>query len=568
MKRIFLIGAPRSGTTMLQSLLASHPSIISFPETKFFHYLLYDQFSQSLPKRLEKFFVDELKRPELLKNWSGGQSDLDKAHCFIKILDELAEEQEKCIWLEKTPEHIYFIDYLENLLPNALFIHILRNGIDVIASMYEANRKSPEAWGGIWNLDFCIKRWQEAISISNQYVEKDNHLLIKYEQILENPKINLSKICDFIQIDFNDLMLINYQKTAKKLSLELPWHQGIDRDIQASETPKYKKIFNKDEIEYILQKIKPVTFGITHTVRLEVTESICDIFTPELTERLYCVVECEGTQLGTLELPVCDGLVAGYVLKDAIAAEFAWVLLGRFFQRTVYQDLHIEQESTGLALWQGTLRLAEGLSEGEQFWIQAHDQVGWTIFLQELWGHSDWSQEIFYDPQAAEQKRNEGKNNSQSPAEHSTDGCHVVEVSGELADVKLSGQFLNVVLTVGGIAIGVFTIPTESGIVSAGQLQVALTIESGFELCRAVVREGLLGRPLADGVSLRKRLAQAAAVRHTQDTSELEASVPGLAPGTASALSEVSRLSENMLLLGHRIAETIRLLSHRFFGRG
>jgi hypothetical protein len=287
MKRIFLVGAPRSGTTMLQSLLASHPSIISFPETKFFQYLLYEQLSQSLPNRLEKFFVDEIKRPDLLKSWVDGQSDLDKAYCFIKILDELAEEQDKCIWLEKTPEHIYFIDYLENLLPDALFIHILRDGIDVIASMYDASRKSPEAWGGIWDLDFCIKRWQEAVSISNQYFDKPNHVLVKYEQILENPQRVLSEICKFIQIDFDHSMLNNYRETAKKLSLEAPWHQGIDRDIQPREIPKYQRTFNKDEIEYIFQKIEPVTVGINHTVAVEVTEPISDIHTPELTENLH-----------------------------------------------------------------------------------------------------------------------------------------------------------------------------------------------------------------------------------------------------------------------------------------
>jgi len=480
MKRIFLVGAPRSGTTMLQSLLASHPSIISFPETKFFHYLLSEPLSQSFPYRLEKFFIDEIKRPELLNSFPGDQSDLEKANWLIKILDNLAEEQEKCIWLEKTPEHIYFIDYLEKLLPDALFIHIFRNGIDVIASMYEANRKSPEAWGGIWDLDFCIKRWQEAISISNQYVEKDNHLLIRYEQILENPKRNLSKICDFIQINFDDLMLINYKETAKKLSLELPWHQGIDRDIQASETPKYKKIFNKDEIEYILQKIKPVTFGITHTVRVEVTEPICDICTPELSERLYCVVELEGTQLGTLELPVCDGLVAGHILKDAIATNFAWQILGRFFEHTVYCKHSTTQDSAISNL---------------------HEQIGWTTFLQEIWGRPDWSNEHFYDPEVVEETL---------MRKRIDDGCLTLEVSEELPDIEVAVPELNVVLTVGNVAIERVSIPVEQNLVTAQTLRVALTNASGFELCRICVREGLLGRPLTEPIPLRVRLAEAA----------------------------------------------------------
>ena len=281
MKRVFLVGAPRSGTTMLQSLLASHASIISFPETKFFHYLLYEPLSQSFPDRLEKFFIDEIKRPELLNNFCGYQSGVEKAHGFIKILDNLAEEQAKSIWVEKTPEHIYFIDYLENLLPDALFIHILRNGIDVIASMYDASRKSPEAWGGIWDLEFCIERWQEAILISNQYVDKHNHILVRYEQIVENPQRVLSKIFQFIQVDYDDSILNNYKEIAKKLSLEAPWHQGIDRDIQPRKIPKYQRIFNKDEIEDILQKIQPLTVGVTNAVPVEVTELISDIHTPD-----------------------------------------------------------------------------------------------------------------------------------------------------------------------------------------------------------------------------------------------------------------------------------------------
>ncbi len=498
MKRIFLIGAPRSGTTMLQSLLASHPSIISFPETKFFHYLLYDQFSQSLSNRLEKFFVDELKRPELLNNWSDGQSNLDKAHCFIKILDELAEEQEKCIWLEKTPEHIYFIDYLENLLPDALFIHILRNGIDVIASMYEANRKSPEAWGGIWNLDFCIKRWQEAISISNQYVEKDNHFLIKYEQIVENPKSSLSKLCEFIQIDFDNLMLINYKETANKLSLEHPWHQGIDRDIQPSEIPKYQRIFKRDEIDYILHRINHATVGITHTVRVEVTEPISDICTPELTERLYCVIELEGTHLGTLELPVGDGLVAGHILKDAIATEFAWQILGRFFRNTVYC------KSSG--------KNKDSASEN------LHDKIGWTVFLQDIWGRPDWPLDRFYDPNAVEE----------TATKRIDDSWVAIEVSEELSHLELAVPELNVMLKVGGVALRVVTVAVEQNLVTAQALRAALTTASGIELCRACVREGLLGRALAEPKSLRVRLAQAAIATTDSRQGANQTSAPSL----------------------------------------
>ena len=104
MKRIFLVGAPRSGTTILQSLLAAHSEIISFPESKFFHYLLYEPFVANLSSRLTSFFRDEINRPDLLNDFDDSQTVETKTRWFVGVLDGLAMEQNKSIWLEKTPE--------------------------------------------------------------------------------------------------------------------------------------------------------------------------------------------------------------------------------------------------------------------------------------------------------------------------------------------------------------------------------------------------------------------------------------------------------------------------------
>ena len=178
MKRIFLVGAPRTGTTILQSLLAAHPEVISFPESKFFHYLLYDQFAEKLPSRMEAFFKEEIKRPELFKDFDDSQTVETKASWFVGVLDGWAAEQNKSIWLEKTPEHIYFIDDIERLVPDAKLIHILRNGMDTIASLYEATSGFNELWGPGWDLNHCIERWEQAMLISHKYVNKSNHILV------------------------------------------------------------------------------------------------------------------------------------------------------------------------------------------------------------------------------------------------------------------------------------------------------------------------------------------------------------------------------------------------------
>jgi peptidoglycan/xylan/chitin deacetylase (PgdA/CDA1 family) len=249
------------------------------------------------------------------------------------------------------------------------------------------------------------------------------------------------------------------------------------------------------------------TVGSSHAVRLEVIEPIVDIDPPQLVEHLYCVLTMEGTELGRLELPVCDGLVTSWVLKDAIASQFAWQILGRFFEQTVYADNH----------------------------PNAHNEIGWTVFLQQVWGRSDWESDRFYNP-AWEEEVTVIQNRT---------GWLVVEVSTELPSVEVTLPEIDVALTVGGVGVGVVTIPVEQNFVTAQALRVALTTASGLELCRACVREALLGRSLSEKTSLRSRLAESAKAK-SQYPESLAAS------GLASLLSSELSTDQQTVVLGRR----------------
>ncbi|MGH2521105.1 MAG: class I SAM-dependent methyltransferase [Anaerolineales bacterium] len=218
---------------------------------------------------------------------------------------------------------------------------------------------------------------------------------------------------------------------------------------------------------------------------------------------MLCTIELEGERLGMLELPVCDGLVAGSVLADAIAAEFAWPILGRFFEHTVYQEIKAEWQPDGLSFQRGAVRLAEGKPNPDRpLWPQIHDWAGWAVFLQEAWGRPDWPSARFYDPQA---------HDPSTPASprHIEGNQLAIGISEDLPNVELSGAELEVTLTVGGAAIGPVNVPAHDNRISAQELRAALTTASGFELCRACVREGLLGQSLTGLSPLRERLAEA-----------------------------------------------------------
>jgi len=290
---------------------------------------------------------------------------------------------------------------------------------------------------------------------------------------------------------------------------------------------------------------RPLTVGAMHAVRVEVTEPIPDILPPVPAERLHCAAELEGEGLGTLELPVCDGAVPGHVLADAIAAEFAGPILGRFFERTIYRGLRLEKGPNGMSVRRGALCLAAGLpDDARAFRSQVHDRVGWVVFLQEIWARPEWPDARFYDPQAVEDG---------AARRRVDDGWLVVEVSEDPPDVEVACQALDVVLRVGGTALGVVPVPVKRKTVRAQELRAALTMASGFELCRAVVREGLLGRPLTGHLSLRARLAAAAVAQSGGDAPAPDASaITAFAPGSARALSRSLAADERGLVLGRR----------------
>lgn len=256
MKKIFLVGAPRSGTTILQSLLAAHPKITSFPETKFFHYLWADRLKSRLPDRLHRWFHQEINRPDLYNESEiySRQLTSDRIKWFVGVLDRLAIEEGNQSWLEKTPEHIYFIRDILNYLPNAKFIHLVRNPLDVVASMRKATSDPLNniLWGGEWTLEFCVERWKSAALISYCLRDSPQHLVVRYEDLLADKIRFLSQCCFFIDVAYDVEMLRNYRVKAVKLGLGLPWHEGIDRPIEPAAVAKYKEFFSVDEVRYIL----------------------------------------------------------------------------------------------------------------------------------------------------------------------------------------------------------------------------------------------------------------------------------------------------------------------------
>jgi hypothetical protein len=269
---IFLVGCPRSGTTLLQSMLAAHPDIASFPESHFFAHLLatnrlYRQLniaSANTRVRLEKF-CSELEQEQMQHFIPKNAIFTSKyVQAFIKILDTVTEQQDKTMWLEKTPQHLHYIEYIEKILPQAQFIHLIRNGEDVVTSMYEVTHKYPEIWNGARGLDRCIQRWQKDINISRKYIIKPNHILVRYETLVAETQQILQKLCDFFNISFNQKMLHNYQQASKKIRLDNEiWKESVAEKIICDRDRKFDLILNQEQKQYVTKQISQISLPAT-----------------------------------------------------------------------------------------------------------------------------------------------------------------------------------------------------------------------------------------------------------------------------------------------------------------
>lgn len=196
---VFLVGAPRSGTTYLQKLLAGLEGIETAQESYVFEYIspmvkLWNMHvsgieanargGEGLPCYLdEEEFVAAVRQLfwELLGTTLKG---IPKGHLFI----------------EKTPMHALHIDVIDYLLPRARFIHLIRDPRDVVASMLAAAR----SWGRYWaptEAGDAARVWRRHVNSARtlgRRLGSDRYTELRYEDLVANPERELLHLGEFL----------------------------------------------------------------------------------------------------------------------------------------------------------------------------------------------------------------------------------------------------------------------------------------------------------------------------------------------------------------------------------
>lgn len=254
----FIVGAARSGTTLLQYMLRSHPEI-SLPtgESHFFipfyaHREEYGDLSDienvqrlltAIYESKRQFFEEELHGIEFDAKELAQKAFREKRRTVPEIISFILEAnalaEGKSRWGDKTPYYALHCDTLLEMFPGAQFIHLIRDGRDCALSMLQRKKDLK-----IYNIYHAAYTWKKYVDSASRFGEKhpDNYFQLRYEDILNHPRDTMQALCSFLGIEFND-SVINFRKSDGSGKTPL-----LTQPLQPSNQAKWRKSMTRHEL--------------------------------------------------------------------------------------------------------------------------------------------------------------------------------------------------------------------------------------------------------------------------------------------------------------------------------
>jgi len=244
----FVVGAPRSGTTLLRLMLDAHPELAIPPETYFIPKSVKAWRHAKRPHRplspLDAYLdtvtghtrwpdfhldADEYRR-RLAERRPGSASEAIRG--FYELY---AEKAGKPRWGDKTPFYVRKMKIIHKALPEARFVHLIRDGRGVALSI-------KDLWFGPDTIEGCAEFWVERIDEAReQAAELPHYIEVRYEDVVRDPEPHLRQICELVELPYDERMLRYYEQVPDRVAAEVPPHE-VARDGRLVATEERLKI--------------------------------------------------------------------------------------------------------------------------------------------------------------------------------------------------------------------------------------------------------------------------------------------------------------------------------------
>lgn len=197
--RAFIIGAPRSGTTWLQIMLGAHPNLVTPQELHLFSRYI---------APLWTAWEEEVARPRgdrivgLMTALTEEEFERELQHLVLAVHRRvLAMKPGATLVLEKDPAYSYHVTLTDRLVPEAKYVHVIRDGRDVANSLIATGT----AWGSSWAPTAArraaemwrdhVQRAQQAAAFAGRYLE------VRYEALLDRGPDELLSVFQFLGLE-------------------------------------------------------------------------------------------------------------------------------------------------------------------------------------------------------------------------------------------------------------------------------------------------------------------------------------------------------------------------------
>ncbi|GAA3444135.1 sulfotransferase family protein [Planomonospora venezuelensis] len=254
---IFIVGCPRSGTTMLQLMTHAHPRIAIPPETRFMmaayqRRLRFGDLADPIcrrelaewvvGRRQHRFHDLGLDAAEVAREIATGPPTLGSA--LGAVLRAYAARFGKPRWGDKRPGYFQSVDALLRLFPDAQFVHLIRDGRDCVASLKEM----PWHRGGIHS---AVSVWAEAIDFARYgapRLPEGSYHQLRYEDLTRDPEAELRGLCAFLGEEYDPAMSEPDRMARIAVPARKTWHERTHGKVTTARSGSWKERLTPQEV--------------------------------------------------------------------------------------------------------------------------------------------------------------------------------------------------------------------------------------------------------------------------------------------------------------------------------
>ncbi len=238
----FVVGNPRSGTTLLRFILSSHPRLYTPSETGFVPFLGFDADARLTPAQARAVLA---RIERLNREWAGLVEDVGAfyrglpeptlAHLLDALYRRKIAGQDAARWGDKTPSYVLHVSWLARIFPTSQFVHVIRDGRDATLS---ARKK----WGR-WYMDnyYLLRNWVrhvEAGRRAGRALSPERYLEIHYEDLVRQSEAVVAQTCEFLGEAFHPEMLDHTQLAREQIGPR--GHVEVRKPISTASVARWK----------------------------------------------------------------------------------------------------------------------------------------------------------------------------------------------------------------------------------------------------------------------------------------------------------------------------------------